>query len=247
MSTVFKRNRNAQKGFTIVELMFATVVFSLVLMMSMAAIMQITRLYYRGVTQTSTQEAARAIADEFSQAIQFSNDKIFYPTGDEANPTGPDIEANETEDGSLGFVCVGGKRYTYHIDRQLVRDTPDPQKKQVPIGLWVDRPVSEDGTPLGCASSVVAMPLDLTDPVAVDASNGTELLDENMRLTRLDIYPAVAGSDTMWSIDIAVVYGDEDLLELSPEGNRKTCKPSGPGIEFCATSEISTTVRRRVE
>lgn len=240
------KNAN-QRGFTIIELMFATAVFSLILMMSMAAIMQITRLYYRGVTQTATQDAARAIADEFSQAIQFSNDKIFYPTGSDSNPTGPDIAANVAEEGSLGFVCVGGKRYTYYIDRQLVRNAPDPTRKQVPIGLWVDRPISPDGTALGCASSVGVMPLDVTDDIAVEASNGTELLEENMRLTRLDIYPATENSDTLWSIDLTVIYGDEDLLEVTPEGDRKTCKPSGPGIEFCAISEISTTVRRRVE
>ena len=247
----FTLKNSEERGFTIIELMIATTVFSLILLLSMAGIMQITRLYYRGVTQASTQEAARSIADEFSQSIQFSNSDVYYPTGDDANPTGPSVDVGGEP---IGFICIGGKRYTFQIDRQLKIDNPDSTIKQTSTGLWVDNPKAADGTPLGCAGSVVVAPLDLTDSNAVDDSEGLELLDENMRLTKLSIEPAVATSDSIWKIDIAVAYGDEDLLEVLDNGtpgdtsdDRKVCRPSGPGIEFCAVSEISTTVRRRVE
>jgi hypothetical protein len=132
------------------------------------------------------------------------------------------------------------------LDRQLVDSDPNNSLKQVSTALWVDSPKSDDGTPLGCASSVSAQPLDLTDQNDIDASDGVELLDNNMRITQLDVTPAAPNTNAIWNIAVTVVYGDQDLLE-NPDGNRVQCKVSGPGIEFCAVSEISTTVRRRVE
>ncbi len=232
-----------KRGFTIIELMIATAIFSVILLLCMAAIMQITRLYYRGVTQANTQEVARAILDEFSQAVQFSNNEIFVPSGDEANPAGPEVPVGEDP---LSFICLGNKRYSFMLDRQLVSSNPSESSKQVSAALWVDSPKSDDGTPLGCASAVSAQSLDLTDQNEIDASDGVELLDENMRITQLEVTPAAPDSDAIWNIAVTVVYGDQDLLE-NPDGNRVQCKPSGPGVEFCAISEISTTVRRRVE
>ena len=238
--------KSQSRGFTIIELMIATTIFSLILLLCMAGIMQITRLYYRGVTQASTQEAARIVADEFSQAIQFSNSAIYFPTGDDANPTGPDIDP-VSGDPTIGLICIGGKRYTYHVDRQLINGSPDSDNRQVAAALIVDTPKDGAGNQLGCAGAVSISPLNIDDPDAIRASGGVELLEENMRLLRLDIASASAESDAIWTIDIAVAYGDQDLLEYDPVANKKRCKPSGPGIEFCAVSEISTTVRRRVE
>jgi hypothetical protein len=83
-----------------------------------------------------------------------------------------------------------------------------------------------------------------------------ELLGERMRLSRFDIDPPVNG---MYKITIRVVYGDDDLL-CSPAAddcnsnttssnltsNDLTCKLKA-GSQFCSVSELSTTVRRRVD
>jgi len=249
------KTSSREDGFTIIELMLSTVVFSIVLLMCMAGILQITRLYYRGVTQSSTQEVARTITNEISEAVQFSNSKIYVPKADDGtdvNPFGPEIDSSAVDPDAdagvyadVGFICIGGKRYTFAMDRQLRFDNPDAELSQKSTGLWVDQPID------GCANAAVARPLDLDNRTEVEATNGSELLNENMRLTQFEISPVdtVGGSvnDNVWNIKVAVAYGDNDLLELSEDGDRRRCKPSGPGVEFCATSEISTTVRRRVQ
>ena len=65
------QKRAEQNGFTIIELLIATTVFSLILLISVAGILQISRMYYRGVTQSRTQETARSIIDEVGEAIRF--------------------------------------------------------------------------------------------------------------------------------------------------------------------------------
>jgi len=236
-------SKNKQQGFTIIELMISTVIFSVVLLMCMAGILQITRLYYRGVTQSNTQEVARAITNDISEAIQFSGSNIFIP--EEGNPTGPFIPPEPSGENDIGFFCIGGSRYTFAMDRQLKSSNPTPALSQRSTVLWVDQPDN------GCAGTVDPEAIDLSDTDVIEASNGVEVLKENMRLTQFEIsqVETISGStdDSVWNIQVAVAYGDDDLMEVDEEGNRRRCKPSGPGVEFCATSEISTTVRRRVQ
>lgn len=94
----FKRI-NSNSGFTLVELMIASAVFGTVLLLITIAVMQIGRTYFKGITSTRTQEAARSITDEVAQALQFgSGDPVIVP----------------------GMVCSGGKKFSYQIDQQVV-------------------------------------------------------------------------------------------------------------------------------
>ncbi len=213
-----------QEGFTILELMIATVIFSLVLMMTLAGIIQITKMYFQGTTQIKTQEVARSIVDEISESIRFSKELVTLPTP----IVGPKIEYDDgagTVNLDTGYICVGTRRYTYAIDRQLKESpkaTPTKEKRHV---LWVDRPTG------GC-NDVEDLTLDLTD--------GKELLSENMRLTRF----SVVDNGSSYTIDVSVVYGDDDLLEYTDDP--VTCKSAFTGSEFCGVSNLSVTVVRRL-
>jgi prepilin-type N-terminal cleavage/methylation domain-containing protein len=90
--------RIKQHGFTILELMIASTVFSVVLLLCTIAIIQVGRMYYRGVVSSRTQESARAVIDDISQAIQFS--------GDDVNTAVASVGASQA-------FCVGQRRYTY--------------------------------------------------------------------------------------------------------------------------------------
>lgn len=106
-----------QKGFTIVELMIATVVFSFVLIVASSGAIAIGRSYYKGVTSTKTQETARSIMEELTRSVQFSGRSM---------QTGSDGMGNNA-------ICIGEDRYVYRIDqrsqgaiRGLIRtDRPD--------------------------------------------------------------------------------------------------------------------------
>jgi prepilin-type N-terminal cleavage/methylation domain-containing protein len=233
-----KRHKNTkQAGFTLIELMVSTVVFSLVLLASTVALVQIGRLYYRGVTQARTQELARAITDEITQAVQFSAQDIrppAYPGG--VSTYGPNIPAsNVGPDNDTFYFCVGSKRYSFALDRKLTA-APAVDKKEKKHVLWVDAPAT------GCAESAIPItPADLT--LDVPTGDGRELLADSMRITRLEI---VGGQNGLWTVHVSVAYGDEELFAISSD-NRKICEGSRFGIEFCATSEISSTALRRVQ
>lgn len=101
------------RGFTIVELMIATLVFSLILLLVTMGVLQVNRVYYKGVTEANTQNVARSITDTISQAIQFNGGSI-TPLPTNAAPTA----------GNMYYVCVNNQQFIYWPGYQLVGGTP---------------------------------------------------------------------------------------------------------------------------
>ena len=79
MTKIMKNNMN-QKGFTIIELMIATVIFSIVLLVLTENIISISNDYYQGVVQTQTINATKNIVDTIAQQIKLSTstDSIIF-------------------------------------------------------------------------------------------------------------------------------------------------------------------------
>lgn len=90
-------------GFTIIELLIATIAFSVMLLVITSAIIQFGRVYYKGVIQSRTQERARSISEDIAKHIQFNR----------TTPSHTDLG------GSTGYICVGDRRYTYAKEGQL--------------------------------------------------------------------------------------------------------------------------------
>lgn len=93
-------SQTKQSGFTIVELMIATAVFSVILLVVTSGIMSFSRSYMKGVYKTRTQETTRTAMADISQSLQFS--KNF-------NSIAP------VADGSWGVYCVDNTRFTYRL------------------------------------------------------------------------------------------------------------------------------------
>ncbi len=237
-----KRYRHSSKGFTIIELLFATLVFSVVLLMCLTALVQIGRLYYKGITTSQTQDATRSILDEISQAIQFTGDSVTTPSlvaGPDIPVTGGSATAN-----AIGFFCIGSTRYSYVIDRQQ-SDNPSTNvtlDRQIRHVLWADVMPACAG-----ATGIVPANLTLSNPSQGSlGTNGRELVGANMRINRLKLI-SLSPDNSTWQVQLSVDYGDEDLLTVYPEDlTRKVCKGSQVGTQFCAISELSTIVKRRV-
>ena len=236
---MIKHKKYHQSGFTIVEVLIATLVFSLILIGAMAALIQMGRLYQKGVVAAKTQEANRNLIAEISQSVQFSKLDIVPP-----GPSMP-ISAPLAHDvPDTGFFCIGPRRYTYAIDRQYVPGSANTSSitnpsnrnyKNKKHSLWVDLP------PGGCNATVsLAAPIPNLDNDA-PSSNGRDLLPENMRISKLNIVGASAG---VWTIEVSLVYGDSDLLRY--DGGKYECTGSLVGREYCALSELSTVVQRRL-
>ena len=236
MSGVAKPTKQA--GFTIIELLIATAVFSVIILVVTAAVLQFSRQYYKGIIASSTQGAARTLVDDISRSIQFNGGTV-NPIPDNINPTG---------------LCVGtDKRYSYALNQQ-VTDAGSSLPNQGYHGL-----VSDDVT--GCGTDTV--PLDvksLPAKLPTTLSNARELLGQHMRVSKFSV---TGGNSTnnLYTISVRIVYGDNDLLCSQSAGDCNTPAPSSAavlntatdlscrstvGSQFCAVSELTTTVRKRV-
>jgi prepilin-type N-terminal cleavage/methylation domain-containing protein len=217
------KHTRTQKGFTIVELMIATSIFSAVMLICAAAITYIGRVYYKGVITNRTQDAARRVMQEISSTAQFiglGSPVIKVPPADMSGL-------------STGAYCLGTTRYTYVTNRPL--GTGSNKSQHV---LWQDAiNVSE-----GC------IPLNMNNAIPTDSSNnpqsdGRELLETNMRMPVLEIQP---GSGGLVNIDMAVSYGDTDDLFRSTTPAFTECAGLYSGGQFCASSILKTSVTKRL-
>lgn len=228
MSKKLKSNRT-NRGFTIVEFMIATVVFSLILLVVTAAILQIGKSYRRSMVVSNTQAAARNLVDSVAQAVQYSSADILIPSSV----------------GGVNAVCAGNKQFLYVLNRQISDDTGNTKTDHAVMTRAHDNCGIDD-----IISSVPTF------------GSPKELLGKGMRLVKLD----VAGGGRMYTVTARVVYGDDDLLcspsissgagscvvnapEITESDlltyNDLACRP-GIGSEFCAFSELSTTVQKRL-
>lgn len=169
-------------GFTIIELMIATSVFSVILVLTMAALLQIGRNYYQGVIKAQTQEVARSVGQNISESIQFSGGPIIVP-----------ITPNSATQG----FCIDNKRFSYIPNKKLVDNSPLPNETL--HALVVDS-VS------GCSTATQAQ--DLTTNTNLQ---GKELISPNMRVL-ISPPTLISGSTNLWQLGVTVIYGDDDLL-----------------------------------
>lgn len=223
-----------QTGFTLIELMIAAAVFSLVLLAAGTALVQVSRMYYRGVITSRTQGATRTTMDDIARTIQFTGGSIITTAPvSQGSPTGVSVQA----------TCIGDTRYTYALNTQVNDDIEpgqyDSSTNRMKHALWLDK---AQGT--NCATQIP----DLTQ--VKPSEEGRELLDQHMRLTLFSVKPAeeTAGvnNNGLWHVDIGIAYGDSDILNF--EDNVATsCKGVQIGAQWCAVSALSTNVYKRVE
>jgi Tfp pilus assembly protein PilV len=230
--------RPSAKGFTILELLIASSIFTLVLILITTGVLQFSRQYYKGVIASKTQDTARAIVDDVSRAIQLNTGQVSRLTIN-GNPVTP---GNQVRGYCIGEV----KRYSFVLNRQ-VTDSGTLQANQSRHALIADNTT-------GCSSNTPARQAD-TNAIPLGGTNARELLGQNMRLTKFSITQT---SGDLYNITVRIIYGDNDLLcspsgpqgcapnaNFPPNATDLTCKSSA-GSQFCAVSELSTTVQKRV-
>lgn len=248
--------RGFQLGFTIVELMIATMVFSVIILISSAVVVRFTSNFQRSLVQNTTQNSARSVLDNVSQTLQVASAgslKSLTPVG----ATSEDDRASEA-------YCIDGMRYSYILGRMVAEGRH---------GL-----VHEVGLGSACASTAAGGGATARDLFS-GAISGKELLSPNMRLASFDVKELPGGM--LYAIKIKVAYGEADLFCVSGDnsGGAKNCNstnaleddstgvlldPSGTakplskeelsrlqckghkGSQYCGVSELSTTIQRRL-
>lgn len=211
------KHRRKQQGFTIIELMIATTVLSVILVMVTFVMISIGKLYYKGISQAKAQQTARSIVEDVSDRLELNDKNPYDPP-----PTHPPTDATLT----FQAYCVGETRYSYILNRQIGSDAAT----QIRHVLWRDK------TP---ASGCVPADLTLANPTSDPSdTSGTELMTDRGQLAAF----SVSGTSP-YQIEVLVALGEDDTLDKA--GSNTQCKNQANN-EFCATSRLITSVTKRL-
>ena len=211
-----KIRHRAEQGFTIVELLIATSVFAIILLLVTYGILQIGRTYSKGVTETKTQQTASDVMDAITQDIQFDS-------------SGAVLAAPSS--GGNYVICIGNDRYTILTGKELIEPpaVPNVAQDQSNYAVLVDTDLV-GGCSTGTPQSLPPPPNQPTKPV--------ELLAPFMRVATISVTPQ-AGN--LYTVEVKVVYGADGDLNSSHDG----CQ-SGTTNQYCAVSDLTSTVEKRI-
>ncbi|MBA3757880.1 prepilin-type N-terminal cleavage/methylation domain-containing protein [Candidatus Saccharibacteria bacterium] len=216
-------NSEKSAGFTIIELLLATIIFSVVLVVILAAFLQIGRLLYKGISYASTSQAARSITENIADDIRFAQQVSCI----DQNGVLPACQVSS----NTYYFCIGLHRYSFTL-REKVTDFGNPSslkgvKRTTIIG--------------GCPSPAVAA-----------GSDPQQLLGPDMQLNKFDIECAYErcnielhiiyyGFDT----EVFASTANPDNPAAAINDPEPYCTGGLISSQFCATATIKTTVNFR--
>lgn len=240
-----KRLRSS--GFTIIELMIATVVFSVILLGAVTALIQVGRMYYKGIIASRTQQTARDLLDTISRPIQFNGQGLAMSPSDPAAAL-PEVSGIRTK-----VICIGTQRFTFGLNAQVTDKAGlDGQynldgKHQARHAVWQDT----ISNPSACVPVNLTMatpqPNGSDTDTTLRGTGGRELLSQHMRVKSITVSNAVNGVRT---VSIGIIYGDDDLIFFSDGAQNQPERCLGnaaTGAAWCALSELTTQVIPRVQ
>lgn len=220
-SRVIDLKHRDEGAFTIVELLIATSVFSVVLLVALAGFMQIGHLFYKGVSTTQTAAVANQVFSDISGN--------FHNSGS--------ISSLQSANGYT-YYCLGGSRYTFNTGFEVhSSDSPNhlAPNRGGNFGLLKDTLPGSSGCATPC-DDISGTPC---PPGAVKFNNPSELLGNQMRISALNIQPDTSISPNYYSISIVIAYGDNDLLD-NPGNSSAACKNNTAGTQYCSVTALNT-------
>jgi prepilin-type N-terminal cleavage/methylation domain-containing protein len=229
---LIKQNpKRTDQGFTIVELLIASGVFSTLLLLSLAGFLQIGRLFYKGVSATQTQAVARQVMDGLETDINFA-------------PSTSAVVVNTDSSFSVGsttyqrkYFCANGFRYTFIPGKVLSSDAEATMLKTVPESAWQDFGILKDkmASRNSCARPFTA------PATAIDPLKAVELLSDNMRISDLSIQQPIVSVPPIYTLNVKIAYGGDTILQ-NPTATTASCDSSLSTSQYCFISNLWTTI-----
>jgi prepilin-type N-terminal cleavage/methylation domain-containing protein len=217
------RNHNPgakQAGFTIIELMIATTVLSIILLVASSVFLGIGTLYSKGSTASNLQNNLRNVVQSIGNSVEFSSDPI-------TNNNSVTTLSVNSQPITLYSVCIGADEYNYVTGVQ--QGSNDDGNDVMQHVLWKDT-VTAGTCPSPDQSEITTAALPTGD---IDLALPYEVVD-NMSV----------GTGDSVSIDIEGTLAPPNGSDLYDPSTGQ-CN-GAEGDQFCASAELSTTISRRL-
>jgi type II secretory pathway pseudopilin PulG len=210
-------------GFTIIELMIAALVFSMVLILITYGVIRFNQAYYGGIIQTDTQNVAHTVIDNISQAIQFDGGTV--TTG--------------MKNGNWSGLCVGSQFYQYQLGKQLVGSGPGADQTLQALVLETNVSACSGQTPGASlnGTELLGEHMRLAD-LEVTPIGGTNLYKVYVRV--------VYGDDDLLCAQSVPGSCSNPNSTNGATAKDAQCKYDISNPAFCAEADLSTTVQQRV-
>jgi prepilin-type N-terminal cleavage/methylation domain-containing protein len=242
-----------QQGFTIVELVIASAVFSTVLLVALTGFLQIGHIFYKGVANAQTQNTIRQVVGDVSQSLK---------------NTSTDSAVQNGTIGGYTYICLGVFRYTTAVyknnpdpalnDKPVFYDsfnTPnwDPYSANANFGIIKDKLPGEGTCPAPCLSNSSTPPPVITPPspaascsganmLALNLNNPQELLGNAMRAAQLSVNKTAT---SLYDIGVILAYGKDDVLGYNNNlADSPYCIGNSNEQQFCAVEQLTTSTHR---
>lgn len=242
-------NNQNQKGFTLIELMIATAVFSLIMLIVTVSVIYISNIYVRGNIESNTQDAARSVITTVARDIEF-------------NKSGSVII---NQNANNWYYCIGNDLYVFNLDKEISNLT-GPEYSPHALLVFNNTPCP---SPVTAPCFINALSSDsLTVSCGGGSYKATELLGNSMRLGQFNVVPCgTLCTQGSYIITVTVAYGDDTApgdygsLHSTPAdrslvdnyngtsswGYKYYCDDVSFGGQFCAVSSLTTLVYSRIQ
>lgn len=208
-----------QSGFTIVEFMIATSVFSVVLIVALAGFNGVGNVFYKGVAVNQTQSVSTQIMNDLRANIQSAS-----------AISGPVSSSN-----GYTYYCIGNIRYTFNLSPAAPFDgnSAEGYAPGGNFGLLRDNLAGN-----GCADPCVS---GSCQPGQAAFNNAQEILSNKMQLIRFDINPDPSIGH-LYNVYVNVAYGDPSDFSNYHDQDNMACQGGLSAQKFCAVIRLSTSV-----
>jgi prepilin-type N-terminal cleavage/methylation domain-containing protein len=220
------KNQKSAHGFTIIELLAATLIFSVVLVVILASFLQIARMFYKGISINNTTESTRSLVDSIVSDVRLSQSFV-----------------NTQASGTRSYFCVGQHRYTYVLpttsttNRKVTAADLNPRSDTINGGIMVDTVNNSCPSP------------------ATNGTNPEQLLGPDMQLNVMD-FNCTINEVCVIHAHIVFYGQDGSLFDSNISAWKNTsvqkdrasgapdalCSGSLLNTQFCAASDISSSV-----
>ena len=240
-------------GFTIIELLIASSVFSVVLLVALTGFLQIGRVFYKGISDSQTQNVARQVVTDISSSL--------------SNTSSDDGVSTVRTSGGYRYICIGIVRYTWGVytnnadtslngrptfydlaqskqnieTGQLTRNN-NPYAANPSLGLVRDTVPGEGSCPVPCISGTTDAACPPTNFLALNTNKTKEMLGDRMRTAALSVTKTSSG---LYDVNVVVAYGSNDLIKYENNDiSRPYCLGDNSDQRFCAVQQLQTSMLR---